>query len=147
MIVVRKTENSEENAAIAEMSRGYKIDNNMSDNSVSYVLEDNGKIVGGCNISINNDYAILNFLMINENKRGDNLGDGLLRAVLNYCLINGIKKAFFIGDNQYFIKKGFSKAKKIDEKLALTAALDTDIILACNIEEFFKKGCCSCRRS
>ena len=147
MIVARKTKNSEENRIIIEMLKEYKTVNNTSDDSIYYILEDNGKIVGGCNININSNYAIINFLIIDDNRRGENLGDGLLRAVLNYCLRNGIKQIFYIGDSQYLIKKGFYKVRKTDEYLVSATAMDTDIILACNIEVFFKKGCSSCRRS
>lgn len=144
MIIVRKTDNAEENRSISEMLIKNKMTNDISDSSINYVIEDNGKIVGGCNFDIISGHSIINFLIIDKERRGEKLGDGLLRSVLNYCLINGITKAFFIGENQYFLNKGFSYASKesIPDNL-----MDTVIILECDIEDFFKKGCSSCKRS
>ncbi len=147
MIVIRKTEDMEEKRIIDEILGDARIDNSISDKGISYIIKDDSSIVGGCNFIISRDYAIINFLVIDTYRRGEKLGDGLLRAVLNHCLSNKIKKAYFIGDNQYLIKKGFYKAEKSNEGLTLSASMNSDIILACDIEEFFSKGCSSCRRS
>lgn len=144
MIVVRKTDNVEENGIISEMLIKNKVANDISHSSINYIIEDNCKIVGGCNFDISSGYSIINFLIIDEDRRGEKLGDGLLRSILNYCLINGITKAFFIGENQYFLSKGFSYASKA---LIPDILKDSVTILECDIEEFFKKGCSSCKRS
>lgn len=147
MIVVRRTENAEENKTIDEMLRKYNIISNKNVNNIYFVMEDNDTIVGGCSIMINNGYAVVDFLIIEESRRREKLGDGLLKAVFNYCLRNGINKAYFVGDNHYLIKKGFNKVDKDVKELALTTTIGSDSLLECDIEEFFKKGCSSCRRS
>lgn len=146
MIVIRKVRNDEENKKILEMLNEYRIINNMNIGSITYVLEDNGEIIGGCNFYIINRQVILNFLIIDRNRRGENLGDGLLRAVLNYCSKNEVEKAYFIQESDYLVKKGFSKVREINEDLASIIEKNMNSILICDVEEFFRKGCC-CKRS
>lgn len=145
MIVVRMTKNDDENKKILEMFKGCGFINNNT-SSLSYVLEENNQIVGGCNFNIINSNAILNFLVIDKNRRKENLGDGLLRAVLNYFSRSKIEKVYFIGESDYFIKNGFSKVKQIDEDLASKIEVNSDTILECDVEIFFDKGC-RCKRS
>ncbi len=146
MITIRRTRNDNESSKVLQMLKECNSDNSIDNGSIYYVVEDNSEIVGGCNFNIIDEYAIINFLVINENRRGENLGDGLLRSVLNYSSIQGVKSAFFMGDNHYFIKKGFLKVKEADEDLFSKTEINTNSILRCDIEEFFKKGCC-CKRS
>ncbi len=146
MITIRRTRNDNENSKVLQMLKESNSDNSIDNGSIYYVVEDNSEIVGGCKFNVIDEYAIINFLVINENRRGENLGDGLLRAVLNYCSSQGVKNVFFMGDNHYFIKKGFLKVKEADEDLFSKIEIYTNSILRCDIEEFFKKGCC-CKRS
>lgn len=146
MIVIRKARNDEENKKILEMLNEYGVTNSISNGSISFVLEDNDEIKGGCSFYIINRKVILNFLIIDKNRRGENLGDGLLRAVLNYCSRNGVEKVYFTEDNGYLVKKGFSKVREINKDLASIMEENTNSILICDIEEFFRKGCC-CKRS
>lgn len=147
MIVVRKTLNIEENKTITNLLIKNNIRLNVSKNNTYFVIVDNGTIVGGCSLTINTDYAIIDFLIIDEKRRGEKLGDGLLRGVLNYCLRMSINKAYFIGRNQYLIKKGFYEVDKNIRETILGTTMNSDIVLECDIEGFFNKGCSSCRRS
>ncbi len=144
MIIVRKTDNVEENRIISQMLICNKLNYEISNSSINYIIEDNNIIVGACNFDIKSDHAIINFLIIDKNRRREKLGDGLLRSVLNYCLLSGITKALFIGDNQFFLSNGFSYTNK---EWLLYVLKDSDTILECDIEKFFNKGCSSCKRS
>lgn len=147
MIVARKANLTLENKSIINLLRENGLDNEIRDDSISYVLEDNGNIIGFSNFRFVGDYAIINLLVIDRRRRGENLGDGLLRAVLNYCLRNGIEEAIYIGHNQYFLKKGFNEIGDFDEKLSLITEGKSSNILICDIDNFFNKGCGFFKRS
>lgn len=147
MIVIRKTKNKEENIKIEQMINDYSFSNNINSSSIFFVLEDKGEIKGGCNFQIANRYVIINFLVIDKDRRGENLGDGLLRSVLNYCSKNDVEKAYFIGDSNYLLKKGFSRVEgDINEATVPIIRENIKNILECDVEDFFSKGCC-CKRS
>ncbi|SCG83346.1 hypothetical protein DW1_1776 [Proteiniborus sp. DW1] len=147
MIVVRKTINLEEIEFVANILNKNNMEINISKSSICFIIEDNSAIVGGCSLITNYDYAIIDFLIIDEKRRGEKLGDGLLRGVLNYCLRRNISKAYFIGHNQYLIKKGFCEVDKNIREIILGTTMNSDTVLECDVEEFFNKDCSSCRRS
>jgi len=146
MIVVRRTKNLDEIKIIEELLKKNDIVRRINEDNIFFVMEDNDTIVGGSGIMLNNGYAVIDFLLIEEDRRREKLGDGLLRAVLNFCFRSGVNKALFFGDNQYLIKKGFYKADKNVNDLTFAANMSTDSILTCDIENFFNKGCSSCRK-
>jgi len=147
MILARKANLVLENKSIINLLRENNLENEIKDDSISYILEDNENIIGCSNFRFVSDYAMINFLVIDRSRRGENLGDGLLRAVLNYCLRSGIKKAVYVGNSKYFLKKGFTKSEDYDEKLSLITTRDKTDILICDIDAFFDRGCGFCKRS
>ena len=90
------------------------------------VVEDN-IVLGLCKVEIRNLNSKLKYLIIKENSRGQRLGDGLLRTIINKLDLQGIEKMFYDKIDLYLLRKGFMENK--------------DGILELNISEFFKVGC------
>lgn len=91
------------------------------------VLVENNIVLGICKVDVENSNSVLHYLIIKENSRGENLGDGLLRTVLNRLHLQNIKKIYYNNLDLYLIKKGFTNK---DES-----------ILELNISEFFLCRC------
>lgn len=90
------------------------------------VVEDN-IVLGLCSVGINNSEYWLKHLIIKEDSRGQELGDGLLRTMLNKLDLQGVKKIYYKNIDSYLVKKGFIKNNKG--------------FLELNILEFFTDGC------
>lgn len=143
MILIRKLKSEEEKIALENFKDYDIIDNGISESSY-FVLEDDSKIEGICNFVVNNDkYVLINYIIIKEDRRGEKLGDSILRALLNYCLNRGINKAYYQGTCEYLVKKGFKKSDIEINQFKDYLNNDKYVILECDIEEFFSKGCCS----
>lgn len=142
MLIARKAKDKREYRDIVNILKLYNLDWNMGNASLSFILEENEIIIGGCNFYFFQDKAIINFLVIDKNKTEENLGDGLLRAALNYCLIKGIKNAYYLSSNDYFIKKGFVENKELIKEFSDITDFVLDSVLECNIEEFLRKKHC-----
>ena len=142
MLIARKAKDAKDNNEMLNNLKQNYIDCNIENSSLSYIIEEDNNIIGGCNFYFIKDNAVINFLVIDKNKTGEKIGDGLLRAVLNYCLINGIKNAYFLGNNQYFIKKGFREEREFNKDVFEKTDKKSDTVLVCNIEKFLSKKCC-----
>lgn len=94
--------------------------------NIIVVVEDN-IVLGLCKFEIENENSWLKYLIIKKSNRGQYLGDGLLRTVLNKLDLQGIEKMFYNDMDLYLIKKGFKENK--------------EGILELNISEFFSIGC------
>jgi len=141
MIIGRKIKMSGEKERLEEILSYYKIKDYNDENSIIYVLEEDDTIIGGCRISVNNNIGVLKYLVIDHNKTGENFGDGLLRAALNYCYLNGIKKVYHSKTNSYLLKKGFIHNSKGDNSSGLCRDIQSNSDLVCIVDEFFSKGC------
>ena len=106
MIIGRKIKTCDEKERLEDILSYYSIMDCNDENSVIYVLEEDDTIIGGCRISLYNDIGVLKYLVIDNNKTGEDLGDGLLRSTLNYCYLNGIEKLYYPKINSYLLKKG-----------------------------------------
>lgn len=84
-----------------------EIKDNKLVNSITYAGYENETLFGRCQVNLNKDIAYLEVLEINDNFRGNNLGEGLLRSTLNKLDKIGIKKVYYKYYNHYLIKMGF----------------------------------------
>ena len=110
---------------------------NIKDNllkGIVYVFIDNNIIIGVGKIRFEDDSGILEYIIIEEEYRGSNLGDALLRALLFKAESIGIKKVFYYNKNDYLFKKGFKYSGEKETN---------SYKMFLNIEDFFSKGCCN----
>lgn len=125
MLIMRQYREEEskeiENLLIEEKIRDLQLED------LIYVLLDDDVIIGSCKVKVENKRGDLRYIVIKDDKRGGNLGDGLLRATLNKLDKDGVTMIYFDVKNPYLLKKGFEENK--EGKLQL------------NIPEFFQKGC------
>lgn len=96
-------------------------------NGIIVVVVEDNIVLGLCKVEIIDSNSWLKYLVIKEDSRGENLGDGLLRTVLNKLDLKEIKMIFYDYINLYLIKKGFVE--------------NPECKLELNISEFFKGGC------
>lgn len=94
--------------------------------TIYMVLEDE-EILGVSKVKEKESKWLLHYLIIKEDSRGDNLGDSLLRGILNKLSNQGIKKIYYKSYDPYLIKKGFKLTN------------NNELIL--DIDEFFSQGC------
>lgn len=102
----------------------------LSLDGVIYIGLENEDLFGVAKAEEEENKWVLKYLVIKDSKRGENLGDGLFRSIVNYLYNQGIHRVYFKSKDAYFLKKGFFVNK--DDELEL------------NIPEFFSKGCNSC---
>lgn len=95
-----------------------------------YVVLDGEDLIGAVKAKQSDNKWELVYIVIREDKRGDDLGDALLRVILNNLYNLGVEKIYYKSYNLYFIKKGF--------------ILNDNNNLELNIPNFFNKGCNSC---
>lgn len=125
MLVIRQYKESE-----IEDIKQLLISENIQDveiNGMIFIMIEDEDIIGVCKIEIENHSGNLKYLVIKEGKRKQNLGDGLLRGILNKLDNQDIKKVYYKENNTYFIKRGFN--------------LNQDNKIELNISEFFSGGC------
>ncbi|OZV12802.1 hypothetical protein CIW83_07890 [Tissierella sp. P1] len=103
---------------------------NLDLDGIVYVVLDDNDLVGVGKVKPRGETWTLEYLIIREDKRNQNLGDALLRAILNKLFNQGVKNVYYRTNNTYLIKKGF--------------ILVDNSQLELNIPEFFKKGCDGC---
>lgn len=128
MIIARKMCYNQEKDKIMDILNKNGINARFSFKDDIYILKENESIIGVSKVVFNSiSSAILDYLVIDKSKRGEDLGDGLLRAVLNYCMSKGITIVYFSQFNNYLVNKGF---EQVDNG-----------ILKCDLNKFFSKGC------
>ncbi|SHH47943.1 Acetyltransferase (GNAT) domain-containing protein [Caloranaerobacter azorensis DSM 13643] len=146
MISAKKINKREELAEVNKLlvKNGFQEETDLS--QIIYVMKENEEFIGVAKITVIENIGVLNYLVIDSDRRGEDLGDSLLRAILNYCDLNFIKKIYYPYENSYLQKKGF-KSADIDEKEFLKVNnINSDKLIVCNTEEFFRDGCCQMRR-
>lgn len=119
---------SDENL-IKEFIKEFDIPFKRSEGAIIYGGFDGDVLFGLCKINISNDHGILDYLIISNSFTGDNLGDALLRTILNKLDNMGIKEVIYLFLDDYLIKKGFVKREK-------------DLYIA--LPDFFNKTCTNC---
>lgn len=113
----------------------------LNDNSIIYILEEDGKIVGVCNVERVNYYGIIKFIVVKKELRGQKLGDGLLRSTFNYCLRHGINVVYYHEHDSFLTSIGFSTANINTIPKVIKEKITSNEILECNLEDFFSRGC------
>ncbi len=145
MLVARRLKHKDINNKVNELLGFHKVKLDSDENNITYILEDNDRIIGICQAEKYMYEGVLKYLLINTMDRGNNLGDGLLKATLNYLFVNGIEKVYFEKCNNYLIKKGFkvtNNSKEIKEAKHIKV---NDKFLVCQLNNFFKQ--CSCNNN
>lgn len=128
MIVLRKYK-VDEVEKIKDILLEEKLDDLDLDGIVFVVIQDD-EIVGVSKVSEDDGKWILNYLVISKVHRGSNLGDSLLRAILNKLANLEIEQVYFKSPNHYLMSRGF---QQIDNK-----------VFGLNIRDFFSKKCKGC---
>lgn len=97
---------------------------------IIYIVLDDNELIGVGKVLEKDKKWIIEYLVIREDKRNQQIGDGLLRAILNKLYNQGIEKIYSSSNNDYLLKKGF--------------ILNCESHLELNISDFFNKGCKCC---
>lgn len=95
--------------------------------SLIYVILDNKELIGISKVEKEDDKFILKYLVIKYERRGENLGDALFRALVSKLDNQGIERIYYKQSTEYFLKKGF--------------ILSENNQLELNIASFFNNGC------
>ncbi|MCF6465115.1 hypothetical protein [Clostridium sp. Cult2] len=131
MLTLRQIEN-DDYSKINNILKVYEIKDDLS-KGIIYVLENKSDIMGVGKILLKNDYGILKYIVVNEDFRGSNFGDAILRGIFFKSHNMDINTIYYSYNNKYLLKKGFKHNKEhfLDKyKLYL------------NIDDFFNKSCC-----
>ncbi|WP_353095855.1 GNAT family N-acetyltransferase [Tissierella praeacuta] len=97
---------------------------------IIYIALDDNELIGVGKALEKDKKWIIEYLVIREDKRNQQIGDGLLRAILNKLYNQGIEKIYSSSNNDYLLKKGF--------------ILNCESHLELSISDFFSKGCKCC---
>ncbi|WDV47894.1 GNAT family N-acetyltransferase [Clostridiaceae bacterium M8S5] len=128
MIISKLAKNNSEFKQIDEFYKA-ELNQNMdsSKKDIVYIIKENSRLLGTCIINIQDELAILEKIYIIKEYRGNRIGDGLLRASLNYALSKGLIKIYCDNKSEFLIKEGFFNC-------------DEDNL--CDINSFFTKTKC-----
>lgn len=143
MIVAKKLE--ENFNKVKELLNNNNIEYEINPESIIYTMEENNIVLGAVQARVIDRYAILDYILIDKKFRGNKLGDGLLRSILNYINKNNIKYIYCNYNNNFFINEGFEKIDYKETPEEVKNEITSDNILMCNIESFFSSGC-HCKR-
>jgi ribosomal protein S18 acetylase RimI-like enzyme len=90
---------------------------------------DDGKLFGTTQIVLEDGKAYIQFVFIDKEYRGQNLGNTMVRSLLNKLELNGFNMVYSKVENEYLEKIGFS----IDQGEYF-----------CDLKELFSGGCSCC---
>lgn len=154
MIIIRKAIPSDEQilkSILQNAGLSLSDSNGYPENTMLIETDDSTAGCGG--VDIIEDIAILKYIYILPEYRGQGLGDGLTRALINYTDRRNIKKMYLLLEKpmDYFKRFGFKAVKEEDvkDKFAAiqshkTASAKSDYIMELDIEEFFNNPHCHC---
>lgn len=111
MFLARKVKSIEEEQETDKILEQYNIEDEINYNSAKYVILLDGELSGVSKVDFHENIGVLKYIAIDKEKVGTALGDALLRAVLNYSIVNGIDKVYYPSKNEYLIKFGFKEKK------------------------------------
>ncbi|GAQ26153.1 MULTISPECIES: GNAT family N-acetyltransferase [Tepidanaerobacter] len=113
------------------------------------IIEVDDLIAGYGILDIYGDKALLRFVYIFPEHRGDGLGDGLVRALINYADRRGVKKIYLCGseDTDYFTRFGFKHVCCTKSDCPINNNIDFKTAANCctmelDVEEFFNTPQC-----
>lgn len=123
------------------------IDSYISNCMVAY---DKEKIIGATGFIQNDPFVLITFIVVDQQRRRDYIGEGLMKALLNLAYGRGIQKAIVNQEGDFFQKLGFSKSSPIDFKDYFDVFIDDlnpeNPILEVSLKDYFKKACKSCSK-
>ena len=137
MFLARKVKSENEERIADEILKQYDIEDVVNYNSAKYVLIVDDKLVGVSKVDFHENIGVLKYLVIDKKEVGDDLGDALIRAVLNYAIVNGIDKVYYPTVDSYLTRLGFVEKEnclKIDGE-------DRKFLLELELEPFFSAPC------
>lgn len=145
MIIARKFDHKKDLDSVKYLLNKFSLSENFNSEEIIYTLQENDSIIGVSQISIKQKNAILDYVVIDSSNKGNNYGDGLLRSILNYVMSIGYHKVYYMDINNYLIKEGFRETN-ISNDNTLKEIFKNEIILYCDLHEFFSKCCSNTRR-
>lgn len=128
MIVLREYK-IEEVAEIKNILIKEKIDD-LDLNGIVFIIIVDEEIAGVSKANKSESKWMLNYLIIRENHRGHDLGDSLLRGILNKLANLEIEQIYFNSHDSYLLSKGFQQTNSKELEL--------------NITRFFSRKCKGC---
>lgn len=137
MFLARKVKSENEEKVADKILQQYDIEDVVNYNSAKYVLIVDDELVGVSKVDFHENIGVLKYLVIDKKEVGDDLGDALVRAVLNYAIVNGIDKVYYSTVDSYLTRLGFVEKKnclKIDGQ-------DREFLLELELEPFFSAPC------
>ena len=141
MITAKKINYQLELEKINKMLNSENLSFEDQQNQILYGIEDNEGIFGISQITIIEDMGVLDYIIIDKSKRGENFGDSLLRAIFNYCNTLNIREIYYFGKNDYLEKKGLENLKTQKFNKEIKFLNQEKNMLFCNLKDFFNKGC------
>lgn len=137
MFLARKVKSENEEKIADEILKQYNIEDVVNYNSAKYVLVVDDELVGVSKVDFHENIGVLKYLTIDKKAVGDGLGDALIRAILNYCIMNGIDKVYYPTTDSYLIKIGFKEKKNC---LKINGE-NREFLLELELEPFFTAPC------
>jgi N-acetylglutamate synthase-like GNAT family acetyltransferase len=132
MITLREI-NKEEYGEVRAILEKERIKDYDLSKGIVYILIDNNNIIGVGKISLENEYGVLEYIVVKRENRGSNLGDCILRSLLFKAESIGVKEVYCLNCMDYLLGRGFKYNKKKDMGLYK---------LYLNIEDFFNVKSC-----
>lgn len=137
MFLARKVKSENEEKIADKILEQYNIEDVVNYNSAKYVLIVDDKLVGVSKVDFHENIGVLKYLVIDKKEVGDDLGDALIRAVLNYAIMNGIDKVYYPTVDSYLTRLGF-----IEKKNSLNIdGENKEFLLELELEPFFAAPC------
>lgn len=137
MFLARKVKSEIEEKIADKILEQYDIEDVVNYNSAKYVLVVDDNLVGVSKVDFHENIGVLKYLVIDKKEVGDDLGDALIRAVLNYAIMNGIDKVYYPTVDSYLTKLGF-----VEKKNSLNIdGENKEFLLELELEPFFAAPC------
>lgn len=137
MFLARRVKSIEEEQIADKILKQYDIEDVQNFDSTKYVLIVDDKLVGVSKVDFHGSIGVLKYLVIDKNEVGDDLGDALIRAIFNYCIMNNIEKIYYPNINSYLSKVGF-----IEKENSLDIDGENRIFaIELELEPFFSSPC------
>ncbi len=154
LIIIRKAIPSDEHILKEILQKASLFSSKSNDYQKNMMVIETEDSLAGCGgVDIIEDIAILKYLYILPEYRGQGFGDGLTRALINYVDRRNIKKVYLLlgKSMDYFKRFGFKTISKEDVKEKFAAMENHQIdptkfpyIMELDVEEFFNNRQCHC---
>lgn len=104
----------------------------------TFVIDESNTILGLASYKMKDETTVLvDLLYVSKERRGEKLGDGLLRALLNHLNFRGVKTVFI---NSQEASHGFFVSEGLE--IAATDPNDTsNLVFRATLPDFFQGGC------